>query len=180
MTAENIEEVSAVVGGPRGTGCWCQRFTGNDGSDKRAAFEFEVLRSGEPPGLVALRNGRCVGWSRVGLRSSLPGVMANRALSKVFAEDQVSPDAAWWITCFAVPRSERGRGIGVTLLRAAVDFARSHGGRVLDGHPVDVARLRARPSPSAVFTGTLSMFEAAGFAEIGRTYVSRPVMRARL
>ena len=30
---------------------------------------------------------------------------------------------------------------------------------------------------SALFTGTLAMFKAAGFHEIGRTYPSRPVMR---
>ena len=30
------------------------------------------------------------------------------------------------------------------------------------------------PSPSAVFTGTLAMFQRAGFTEIGRTYPTRP------
>ena len=39
-------------------------------------------------------------------------------------------------------------------------------------------RLHAsKVSGSALFTGTLAMFEAAGFHEIGRTYPSRPVMR---
>jgi len=68
----------------------------------------------------------------------------------------------------------------VALLLAAVDHAREHGGTVLDGHPVDVGRLRATPSASALFTGTRSMFAAAGFEEIGRTYTSRPVMRRQL
>ncbi|MDT4912451.1 MAG: hypothetical protein QOC66_1579, partial [Pseudonocardiales bacterium] len=40
--------------------------------------------------------------------------------------------------------------------------------------------LKGSPSPSALFTGTLSMFQAAGFREIGRTYPSRPVMRKDL
>jgi hypothetical protein len=73
-----------------------------------------------------------------------------------------------------------GVAVGVALLRAAVEFARSQGAAVLDGHPVDIAPLRARPSPSAVFTGTKAMFDAAGFVELGRTYVSRPVMRKTL
>jgi hypothetical protein len=51
---------------------------------------------------------------------------------------------------------------------------------VLDGHPVDVGRLKATPSPSALFTGTKAMFDAARLEEIGRTYVSRPVMRKTL
>lgn len=68
----------------------------------------------------------------------------------------------------------------VALLRTATQFAREQGAAVLDGHPVDVARLSRRPSPAAVFTGTMSMFTAAGFHEIGRTYPSRPVMRRTL
>ncbi|MGZ4700631.1 MAG: hypothetical protein ACXV98_05415 [Ilumatobacteraceae bacterium] len=37
-----------------------------------------------------------------------------------------------------------------------------------------------RISGSALFTGTLRLFVAAGFSEIGRTYPSRPVMRRDL
>lgn len=180
VTAEDFPQLSGVVSGARGSGCWCQRFTGYAGPDKRTALEQEIQRSGQPLGLVAVRADRCVGWSRVVLRSSLPGVMANRALNRVLAGDHVNRDAAWWISCFAVVRSERRRGIGVALLRGAVDFVRALGGEVLDGHPVDVTRLRAQPSPSAIFTGTVSMFQAAGFQEIGRTHASRPVMRAHL
>jgi hypothetical protein len=51
----------------------------------------------------------------------------------------------------------------------------------VEGHPVDVERLVAeKVAASAVFTGTLAMFAAAGFHEIGRTYASRPVMRLDL
>ena len=35
-------------------------------------------------------------------------------------------------------------------------------------------------SGSALFAGTLRMFERLGFREIGRTYPSRPVMRLDL
>ncbi|WP_457099727.1 hypothetical protein [Microbacterium sp. P5_E9] len=47
----------------------------------------------------------------------------------------------------------------------------------MDGHPVDKDRLTGNPSPASLFTGTLAMFTAAGFHELGRTYPSRPVMR---
>jgi GNAT superfamily N-acetyltransferase len=180
IQAEDLPRMVGVVGGADGTGCWCRRFTADTTSDKRRAFEAEVRRSSEPIGLVAVRENRCVGFSRVVRRHSLAGVMANRALSRLYAEDTVSAGTAWWISCFAVSRPERGQGVGVALLNAAIDHARSHGGEVLDGHPVDVARLASRPSPSAIFTGTMSMFVAAGFHEIGRTYPSRPVMRARV
>ena len=45
----------------------------------------------------------------------------------------------------------------------------------------DVERLTAKKvGASAVFTGTLAMFAAAGFREVGRTFPSRPVMRLDL
>jgi GNAT superfamily N-acetyltransferase len=86
------------------------------------------------------------------------------------------PDA-WWVSCFVVRREHRGSGIGVALLRGAVDWAERHHASVLEGHPVDTDGLSAAASPSAIFTGTVAMFRRAGFAEIGRTYPTRPVMR---
>jgi GNAT superfamily N-acetyltransferase len=84
----------------------------------------------------------------------------------------------WWITCFAVDSHHRRSGVGSALLKGAVEFARDHGATAVEGHPVDVARLSAaRVGGSAVFTGTVAMFAAAGFTEVGRTYPSRPVMR---
>jgi hypothetical protein len=68
--------------------------------------------------------------------------------------------------------------VGTSLLGAAVQFAFAHGATSVEGHPVDVEALKTgRASPSSIFTGTVEMFVAAGFTEIGRTYPSRPVMR---
>jgi GNAT superfamily N-acetyltransferase len=72
----------------------------------------------------------------------------------------------------------RRSGVGLALLEAAVEFARQHGATAIEGHPVDVAALKAaRAAPSALYTGTKAMFAAAGFAEVARTYPTRPVMR---
>ena len=84
----------------------------------------------------------------------------------------------WWVTCFAVGSRYRRSGVGLALLEAAVEFARQHGATAIEGHPVDVAALKAtRAAPSALYTGTTAMFAAAGFAEVARTYPTRPVMR---
>lgn len=40
--------------------------------------------------------------------------------------------------------------------------------------------LASTPSPSAIFTGTLALFQRAGFTELGRTYPTWPVMRHKL
>ena len=111
----------------------------------------------------------------MGPRAAFPGVQGNKALARVLTDDD---DGVWWVTCFAVDGRHRRTGVGLALLKAAVEFARQHGATAVEGHPVDVAGLKtARPAPSALYTGTKAMFAAAGFVEIGRTYSTRPVMR---
>ena len=84
----------------------------------------------------------------------------------------------WCVTCFAVVRQYRGAGVASAQLRAAVEFAQDHGAGAVEGHPVDVAGLRAdRVAASALYTGTKAQFVAAGFVEVARTYPTRPVMR---
>ena len=82
------------------------------------------------------------------------------------------------MTCFVVDGRHRRSGVGLGLLQAAVEFARDHGATVVEGHLVDVAALKAaRVAGSAIYTGTVAMFAAAGFVEVARTYPTRPVMR---
>jgi GNAT superfamily N-acetyltransferase len=155
--------------------CWCQRFVGTppDG-DNRAALHRQITAATVPVGLVAFADEQPVGWTRVVPRSELPGVLSNRALKRILPEDS----GAWWATCFVVDARHRGHGVGHALLNAAVSHARDHGAAAVEGHPVDVDKLTATlVSGSALFTGTLAMFAAAGFTEIGRTFPSRPVMR---
>jgi len=103
--------------------------------------------------------------------------MANRALRRVLTDD----DGAWWVTCFAVQRRFRRIGVAGALLDAAVAHARQQGATAVEGHPVDTDALQAaRVSGSALFTGTMQLFVAAGFSEIGRAYPSRPVMHLNL
>jgi GNAT superfamily N-acetyltransferase len=161
---------------PRGANpdsCWCQRFRRHDAPTNRDALRRELDTATVPLGLLAYVDGQPAGWTRVVPRHTLPVVEGNRALQRILVAD----GNAWWVTCFAIRREHGGLGVGLALLRAAVAHARQNDASVLDGHPVDPARLKSTPSPSALFTGTLSMFQAAGFDEIGRTYVSRPVMR---
>jgi GNAT superfamily N-acetyltransferase len=166
--------------------CWCRRFLNparpsgtapESPPDNRGALRDEISQAAVPPGLIAYFDGRPVGWTRVGPRSGFAGVVGNTALARVLPVDS----AAWWVTCFAVDGRYRRSGVGSALLREAVQFARAHDATAVEGHPVDVAGLTAsRVSGSSVFTGTLPMFVASGFTEIGRTYPTRPVMRLLL
>jgi GNAT superfamily N-acetyltransferase len=187
-TADRWNDLVTVFGrrGADPSWCWCQLFlrSGRHESsasgpvrDKREALRHEITHAAVPPGLIAYDGNHPVGWTRVGPRSGFPGVTGNRALAKVLTEDP----GVWWVTCFAVDSRHRRSGIGSALLKSAAEFAREHGATAVEGHPVDVADLRtARVGGSAIYTGTVAMFSAAGFAEVARTYPTRPVMRLLL
>jgi len=179
-TKDRWDDVVACFGrrGNDPAWCWCQRFIGaSPDGDNRAALHRQITAAEVPVGLVALAGQHPVGWTRVAPRSQLPGVLSNRALRRILADDP----GAWWVTCFAVDARYRGHGVGQALLTGAVSHARNHGASAVEGHPVDVDRLAApKVGGSALFTGTLAMFVNVGFTEIGRTFPSRPVMRLRL
>jgi GNAT superfamily N-acetyltransferase len=177
-TAQRWSDVVAVLGrrGSRPDSCWCQRFRQHDGSSNQAALRRELDTAEVPIGLLAYVDHQPAGWTRVVPRNTLAGITGNRALQRILNDDA----SAWWVTCFAVRAQSRGIGVGIALLQASADHARKHGASVVDGHPVDTDRLKAKASPSALFTGTFTTFQAAGFHEIGRTYPSRPVMRLNL
>jgi GNAT superfamily N-acetyltransferase len=182
-TADRWDDLVTVFGrrGDDPSWCWCRLFlaSGADGSsgpipDNRQALRQEIIHAATPPGLIAYVGDRPVGWTRVGPRSAFPRVLGNRALARVLTEDP----GAWWVTCFAIDSRHRRAGIGSALLEAAVTFARGHGATAVEGHPVNVAALTAaRVSGSALYTGTMAMFVAAGFCEVARTFPTRPVMR---
>ena len=178
-TAARWDDVVTAFGrhGPDPSWCWCQRFLDVAADNNRESLRLEVSTAAVAPGLIAYVDGAPAGWTRVMPRATVPGVLANRALRRVLADD----DGAWWVTCFAVQQRFRNVGVSRALLDAAVTHAGRNGATAVEGHPVDTDALTAeRTSASALFTGTLRVFVAAGFTEIGRTYPSRPVMRRDL
>jgi GNAT superfamily N-acetyltransferase len=142
--------------------------------NNRAALREEIATATISPGLIAYVDDDPVGWTRIGPRDGFAGVRKNRALARLLPPNP----GAWWIACCFVAANTRGRGVGKALARAATQFAFDHGATCVEAHPVDVAALKhAHAAPSAVFTGTVAMFTAAGFVEVGRTFASRPIMR---
>ncbi|HYV02212.1 MAG TPA: GNAT family N-acetyltransferase [Actinomycetota bacterium] len=76
-----------------------------------------------------------------------------------------------------VDRQARGRGVSERLLRAAVDYARSRGVRLLEAYQVDKDE---RGHPDIMFFGAKSMHDRAGFREVARRKPTRPVVRRSL
>jgi GNAT superfamily N-acetyltransferase len=160
-----LADLFAAGGDPRW--CWCQywrrpgaNWTNTTPSENRA--DLEALVGADPaPGLVAMRDGVAVGWVGLGPREAFPRLGRSRTLP------QLPGEAVWVINCFVVARQERGRGVGDALLTAAVEYARDHGARVVEGFPVETGGVRM-PSAGA-YTGTRGMFDRAGFVEAAPT-----------
>ncbi len=86
--------------------------------------------------------------------------------------------SVWAITCFVVRKEHRSQGIASRLLDAAVDHARTHGARIVEGYPLDTD---VKPfSSNDLYHGTLSSFLAAGFIETARPGAARPIVAKEL
>ncbi len=143
--------------------CWCQywrkpgsNWTNTTADQNRRDLRTLVDRDGPAPGLVAIEDGRAVGWVGVGPREEFPRLARSRVLPHLPGQ------AIWAVNCFVVARGSRRAGIAGQLLEAAVAFAGANGARTVEGYPVHTGGRRI-PSASA-YTGTVGMFERAGFS----------------
>jgi GNAT superfamily N-acetyltransferase len=157
-------------------GCWCmywklrgKAFEENTGDTARQ-MQKAVVDSKIVPGLLAYSDGYPVGWIAVEPRSAYPKLAHSRVLKPV--DDQ----PVWSITCFFVGKKHRRKGITVELLKAAVDYVKSQGGKIVEGYPVDVQNAQRQPDPF-IYTGTASAFKKAGFKEVVRNSPTRPIFR---
>ena len=64
----------------------------------------------------------------------------------------------------------------VPLLTAAVEYARAHGAKIVEGYPVEPTK---RLTGDRGYTGVVSAFRKAGFVEVLRRG-ARPIMRCFL
>ena len=152
--------------GPRGAcaGCWCmfwrlekgERFDALKGEVLRERFRAGVL-NGRIQGVLAYEGGVPVGWATFGPRTSFARLDRSPSLACDDAE------RVWSIPCFFVRREHRGRGVARALLDAAVAEMRRRRAALLEGYPVKPPA-SGGPIPAAfAYTGTRSLFEAAGF-----------------
>jgi len=84
----------------------------------------------------------------------------------------------WSIVCFYIARPHRGRGLAVALIRAAIDYVRRRGGKMLEAYPA-IARTGRLPAVSA-YTGVPSAFLQAGFKEVAQPSEGRKIFRYRI
>jgi GNAT superfamily N-acetyltransferase len=155
--------------------CFCMyyRKTGagtGPGSENRRAMKRLVDR-GTVPGLIGYEDGVPVAWVSLGPRGDYAKLRRSPVMKPV--DDQ----PVWSIVCFFVVPSERGRGLAERMLRAAINYARSCGARLIEAYPVDNEE---HGHPDTMFFGAKTMFDRAGFHEVARRKPTRPLLRKRL
>jgi GNAT superfamily N-acetyltransferase len=184
LTSDRFADLAALFqegGDPKW--CWCQfyRERGLDWSNSTAADNRERLSKltieGPPPGLVAYEGDRAIGWVSLAPRPAYDRLTHARVLAPV------DDSPVWSIVCFVVSRTARGKGVATALLDGAIDWARGQGATILEGYPSDT---QGQKIPAAnAYSGTLSMFESAGFEVVARRQANkmtkvRPIVRRRL
>jgi GNAT superfamily N-acetyltransferase len=175
------EDIQTVFGtrGPAHR-CQCQRYKLRRG-EAFAKFPVEErefrLRTqtdcDETTGLVAYLDGEPVGWCAVEPRTAYEGLVRNNRVPWAGRHEDKSDDSVWAVTCLFTRAGFRKRGVSYALAHAAVDYARGHGARALEGYPMTTNDAILEE----LHVGTHGAFAAAGFAEVGRPTLRRAVMR---
>jgi GNAT superfamily N-acetyltransferase len=168
--------------GPNGAcyGCWCTGFrlapklrTELSGEERHGLMHGRV-QAGPPPGLLALRDGKAIGWMQIGPRADVPE-WNNPGRSSAPMDDGPAGDSSVWaISCFFFASKERGKGLSHQILSAGIKHARSNGARLLEASPMD----KAKQSKSiGLCVGSTSVFQKAGFQTLVTRKPGRPLMR---
>ena len=181
LTPDRIGDFETLFG-PSGAcyGCWCTYFRLKPKlrqtmtTNEKHEFMTGRIRRGPPPGLLAYKEGKPVGWMQIGPRADIPEWNnANRATTPM--NDAPADDPlVWAISCFFFTSKERGKGLSHRLVSEGVRFAQTNGARMLEASPMD----RAKQAKSiGLYVGSTTVFEKAGFIEVARRKEGRPLMR---
>ena len=142
-------------------------FVRDKGDANRASLKA-LVDAGAEPGILAYDGDIPIGWCAVAPREAYVFLGRTRVLRRL-------DDApVWSVSCLFVAKTHRNQGVSVGLLRAATQFVRTRGGKVVEGYPAEPKE--HLPAPF-VWTGLLKAFLEAGFHEMPRWSPNRPIVR---
>ncbi len=142
-------------------------FEAGKGAGNRKALQ--KLAAGKvPPGILLYEGNQAVGWCSIAPREQFVRLSRSRVWGPI--DDR----PVWSVSCFFLKKEFRERGLSVKLLKAAVDFARQHGARTVEGYPLEID---GRLPGAFVWTGLAGTFRRVGFKEAARRSKSKPILR---
>jgi ribosomal protein S18 acetylase RimI-like enzyme len=171
--ARLVEKHNGIFGG-----CWCISFHLEPGENKRMAGKYRELkeargRGGRAHAALVFEGCEAVGWCQFGPTGELPNIRSKKEYEKGLRE---LPD--WRITCFFIDRQRRGEGIASIALREALRYIAQAGGGTVEAYPEDYTG--ERTSNSFLCSGTLGMFERAGFRKMRKIALRRWVVAKKV
>ncbi|MCI4347246.1 MAG: GNAT family N-acetyltransferase [Thermoplasmata archaeon] len=171
--ARLVEKHNGIFGG-----CWCIAFHLRPGEGKRGAAAYRAMkearvREGTAHAALVFDGPTAVGWCQFGPTAELPNIRSARAYEEGRGD---LPD--WRITCFFIDRERRGEGIASLALREATRAIAQLGGGTVEAYPEDYTG--ERTSSSFLCSGTLGMFEKAGFRKSRKIAMRRWVVARRI
>jgi GNAT superfamily N-acetyltransferase len=180
------DDLQAVFGRGTAARCQCQRIKLGDRAwydmpvEERAHRLREETDCGHPEaerssGMVAYLDDDPVGWVAVEPRANFRRLRGSPVPWAGRIEDPDDPDV-WAIVCFAIRPGYRGQGLSRPLVSAAVQYARAHGAKAIEGYPM-LPRPGQTVSWGEMNVGSRNTFVAAGFREVSQPTVRRVVMR---
>lgn len=157
------------------SGCWCMwwrvtraQFSKNSGQGNKQSLKA-MVDSGEPPGILAYARGEPIAWCSVAPRETYPPLQRSPTLKRV------DEQPVWSVVCFYVARPYRGQGVMTRLLKAAVDYAKEQGAKIVEGYPQEFGQEASHGYEG--YMGWVSTFRKAGFKEVLRRSKYQPIMR---
>ena len=165
--------------------CWCRWWLTTNAEYSAATDEQRYVQAetahatDDPRGLIALLDGEPVGWVSVAPRSDYLRLPRTRLVAEGSPDADFTDPTIWAIVCFTVAPTHRRSGVARALLAAAIAHAIAGGAARIEAYPIDTDALASAPGPARagdLNTGTLALFESAGFLEVGRPKPARPIV----
>jgi ribosomal protein S18 acetylase RimI-like enzyme len=171
--ARLVEKHNGIFGG-----CWCISFHLEPGEKRHGAAAYRAMKKalvlqGRAHAALVFDGPNAVGWCQFGHTAELPNIRSKKAYEKGLGE---LPD--WRITCFFIDRERRKEGIASFALREALREITRLGGGTVEAYPEDYTGQKV--SSSFLCSGTLGMFEKAGFKKARKIAMHRWVVVRQL
>lgn len=171
--ARLVEKHNGIFGG-----CWCISFHLDPDGGKIPSKNYRTMkekrvREGRAHAALVFDGREAVGWCQFGPTEELPNIRSRKAYEEELKE---LPD--WRITCFFVDRERRGDGVATIALREALQMIAQLGGGTVEAYPEDYTGQKV--SSSFLCSGTLGMFEKAGFRKTRKIAMHRWVVARRV
>ena len=179
LTSANWKQFEEVMGEKGGCGnCWCMYFRipyktfqeiKPDGNKK---LMKQIVKKGEPVGLIASMNKQTVGWIGLAPREDYIKLENSRTFKRI--DDK----PVWSITCFFIKKELRRMGLSRQLIKGAIDFAKKKKIKTLEAYPA-IPYSEKVPYPF-LWVGVLSSFIKNGFTVVQQNGKSRAMVRIDL